>query len=113
MIKEIEKTWGNTDNFMNHFIEEAKEIQGSGWTWLVKDLKTKSIRIERTKDQDSPILEEHLIPVLTIDLWEHAWYPTHKKEKPKYLSEIWKVVNWKHCDDRFKAESKEIEVKKH
>lgn len=101
--KHITATWGSHDNFMNTFMDKAAAIQGVGWAWLVYCKKTKQLAIKQTKDQDPITMCPDTAPILTIDIWEHAFYPSYKNEKEKYLKEIWKVVNWKYCEQRYKA----------
>jgi len=110
LMKEIEASYGSADNLMNHFIFEAQQVQGTGWVWLNYDLQSHKLRIDKTRDQENVLLQENLAPLLTIDAWEHAWYPTYKNEKPKYFKEIWKIVNWDYVEKRFNNPSKKVEI---
>lgn len=98
----IEKQYGSLENLQKKVNAQALAIQGSGWAWLAYDADTKSLDIVTTKDQD-PLLSH--VPLVGIDMWEHAWYLTHGPNKPKYLEELWKVVNWKTAEERLKQAS--------
>ena len=74
---------------------------GSGWGWLAVDDVTKKLTIERTYGQDS-VYAEGKTPILTVDVWEHAYYLQYKNLRSDYLKKIWQVINWKVVEDRFK-----------
>ncbi|MFA7575721.1 MAG: Fe-Mn family superoxide dismutase, partial [archaeon] len=71
----------------------------SGWVWLVLD-KDKKLKIIQTKNQDSP-LSIGLKPLLTIDLWEHAYYLNYQNKRADYVDNFWNVVNWKQVEYLF------------
>lgn len=85
---------------MKKFNEKAAPIQGSGWCWLAYNPTNKSLSIEETSNQDL-ISTEGKSPLLTVDVWEHAYYLQYKNLRPDYLQNIWKVVNWRCVEDRF------------
>lgn len=89
---------------MKQFNAKAAPIQGSGWCWLAFDPVTKSLSIEETQNQDL-INTEGRLPLLTVDVWEHAYYLQYKNLRPDYLQNIWKVVNWRCVEDRFNKAS--------
>ena len=74
---------------------------GSGWAWVVLDDK-KNLAILSTANQDSPITDG-LAPILTIDVWEHAYYLKYQNRRPDYLTAWWNVVNWDEVAKRFAA----------
>ena len=79
------------------------KIQGSGWAWLVHEKNTNTLQFQATKDQDPVYLtSSNFNPLLTIDVWEHAWYAFYKNEKKRYMTNIWKIVNWREVENRFK-----------
>lgn len=101
LMQQIIHQWGSMDNLISEFKEKFLALQGSGWGNLVKCNKTGDISYVETKDQDPAILNSGKTPLLTIDSWEHAWYPLYKNEKKRYINEIWKIVNWKDVESRY------------
>jgi Fe-Mn family superoxide dismutase len=71
---------------------------GSGWTWLVWD--GTALSVYSTANQDSPIMQSH-VPLLGIDVWEHAYYLKYQNKRPAYLEAWWNVVNWPEVERRF------------
>merc|ERR1712087_857905 len=102
LTKEIVKYFGSYDNFKTQFNAKTGAIQGSGWGWLAFDPQTKALTIEQTLNQDN-VECNGKVPLLTIDVWEHAYYLQYKNLRPDYLTNIWKVVNWNCVEDRFNA----------
>jgi len=90
---EIEKNFGNYKTFKDDFTGVAANLFGSGWAWLVKDPKTHKLSIVGTSNADCP-LADGLIPLITCDVWEHAYYIQYRNERPKYIDAWWKLVNW-------------------
>lgn len=90
----IEHCFGSLQKFKDEFNEKAAGNFGSGWTWLVKKGKGKQLEIMNTSDADTPITDKELVPLFTVDVWEHAYYIDYRNERPKYLDSIWEVVNW-------------------
>jgi len=91
LLKAIEKTFGSVDEFKDKFSNSAATNFGSGWTWLVKN-KSGVLEIVNTHDADSAI--RTATPLLTIDVWEHAYYIDRRNARPKYIENWWNVVNW-------------------
>ncbi|MCP4286133.1 MAG: superoxide dismutase [Fe] [Gammaproteobacteria bacterium] len=88
----IEKAFGSFEEFKKAFSTSAATNFGSGWTWLVKN-SDGSVEIVNTSNAGNP-LTNGKTPLLTIDVWEHAYYIDFRNARPKYLEEIWKLVNW-------------------
>ena len=88
----IDKAFGTFAAFKEAFIKSAVGNFGSGWTWLVKN-GDGSVSIVNTSNAANP-LRDGMTPLLTIDVWEHAYYIDYRNARPKYLGEIWKLVNW-------------------
>lgn len=88
----IDKAFGSFSAFKEAFIKSAIGNFGSGWTWLVKN-DDGSVAIVNTSNAATP-LRDGLTPLMTIDVWEHAYYIDYRNARPKYLDEIWKLVNW-------------------
>ncbi|KAI9278784.1 Manganese/iron superoxide dismutase [Phascolomyces articulosus] len=98
LLKAIESKWGSFDEFIAKFNTAAAGVQGSGWGWLGYNKESKQLEIATTPNQD-PLLG--LIPLLGVDVWEHAYYLQYKNVRPDYLKAIWEVINWKTVADRF------------
>lgn len=101
LLKDIDTSFGSYDNFMNVFSNAAKTRFGSGWAWLVLD-ENKKLQVYSTANQDSPYLQGH-IPVLGLDVWEHAYYLKYQNRRPDYVNAFWTVVNWDTADNLYQA----------
>jgi len=88
----ITETFGSFDAFKEAFIKAGTGNFGSGWTWLVKDADG-ALEIVNTDDAGNPMTDGKT-PLLTIDVWEHAYYIDFRNARPKYLQDIWAIVNW-------------------
>ena len=88
----IDQAFGSFAAFKEAFITSAVGNFGSGWTWLVKN-EDGSVAIVNTSNAANP-MRDGKTPLLTIDVWEHAYYIDYRNARPKYLDEIWKLVNW-------------------
>src|SRR3990167_818551 len=89
----ITKTWGSFDKFKEEFNKSAVGNFGSSWTWLVKKADG-SLAIVNTSNAGPPITEKGVTPLITVDLWEHAYYIDFRNLRPKYLEAFWALVNW-------------------
>ena len=88
----LETTFGSIEKFKAEFENAAKTRFGAGWAWLVVD-QNKKLKIISTANQDSPLMEGY-IPVLGLDVWEHAYYLNYQNRRPDYVSLFWNIVNW-------------------
>jgi superoxide dismutase, Fe-Mn family len=102
LTKLIKATWGSYDAFISAFNTETAGIQGSGWGWLVYNRGTKSLEYRASANQDLITDQQPtgLVPLLNIDIWEHAFYIDYKHAKADFLKDIWKVVNWQKVEHR-------------
>ncbi len=89
----INAAFGGFDQFKTKFNESAVNNFGSSWTWLVKKTDG-SLAIVNTSNAATPITEAGVTPLLTVDLWEHAYYIDFRNARPKYLEAFWNLVNW-------------------
>lgn len=89
----IDKAFGSFDDFKKEFIAKTGANFGSGWGWLVKK-GDGSVAIVETDDADTPIAHGDATPLLTCDVWEHAYYIDYRNARPKYLEAFFEVVNW-------------------
>lgn len=87
----INKKWGSFEKFKEEFAAKAIANFGSGWTWLVQ--KKDGIDILNTDDADTP-KAHNMRALLTLDVWEHAYYIDYRNERPKFVEAFWNVVNW-------------------
>lgn len=93
----VKSDFGGLDGLKKSMNEAALAIQGSGWVWLGLNPKTKKLEIATTANQD-PLLG--LVPLVGIDMWEHAYYIDYKNVKASYLDNIWSVINFKEAEKR-------------
>ena len=100
LAKAIESAYGTFDAFKAEFEKAAIGRFGSGWAWLVK--KGSGLAIVSTANQDNP-MSDGLTPLLTIDVWEHAYYLKYQNRRAEYVTNWWNVVNWDDVARRFKA----------
>ena len=87
------KDLGSVQDFRKKFNSKAVAIQGSGWEWLAFDKGKKELVLVETSNQDR-LDESKQVPLLTVDVWEHAYYLDYFNLRKEFLGEIWKVVNW-------------------
>jgi superoxide dismutase, Fe-Mn family len=95
----INGTFGSVSLFKETFIKASQSLFGSGWAWLVWNLKG-SIEIIQESNAGNP-LRKGLIPLLTCDVWEHAYYLDYQNRRPDYLAAFWNLINWKIVEKRF------------
>lgn len=100
----LERDFGSVDAFKAKMNAQTAAIQGSGWGWLGYNPSTSKLEIITTANQD-PLLSH--VPVIGIDIWEHAFYLQYKNVKPDYLKAIWNVINFKEAEQRFVEATKQ------
>jgi Fe-Mn family superoxide dismutase len=88
----IDGSFGSMDKFKDEFSSSAIAVFGSGWTWLVTDESGK-LTIKSTQNAHTPI-EDNAVPLLTCDVWEHAYYIDYRNARPQFVKAFWNVVNW-------------------
>ena len=96
----IDVYFDNFENFKKVFSDKAITIQGSGWCWLVFNSTYQKIEIITTPNQTSPWTVQK-IPLLGLDVWEHAYYLKYQNKRPDYVQAWWNVVNWDYVGNRF------------
>ena len=99
LLDAIKNSFGSIDQFKKKFNHAALSVFGSGWAWLCLDDKGKLV-ITTTYNQDSPITDG-LIPLLGLDVWEHAYYLKYQNRRPDYITAWWNVINWPYVQERF------------
>ena len=88
----IDAGWGSFDKFKEALTQSAVTNFGSGWTWLVKN-EQGALEVLNTSNAGSP-LTDGKTPILTIDVWEHAYYIDYRNARPKYIEAYWNLANW-------------------
>lgn len=88
----IKRDFGDFEAFKKEFSDSAVGNFGSGWTWLVQKTDG-SLSVVNTDDADTPVRGDDK-PLLTCDVWEHAYYIDYRNARPKYIEAFWKLVNW-------------------
>nr|WP_198408063.1 Fe-Mn family superoxide dismutase [Parachlamydia acanthamoebae] len=96
----IQKQFGSLEKFIETMNTKTAAIQGSGWGWLGYCKNKKQLEIVTCSNQD-PLAAKGLVPLLGIDVWEHAYYLQYKNVRADYLKAIWNIVNWKNVEERF------------
>lgn len=89
-------TYGSIDSFRKAFDAAAAQRFGSGWAWLSLNAFG-GLTVHSTVNQDSPLMEG-LIPVLGLDVWEHAYYLSYQNRRPDYINAFWNIINWKQAE---------------
>jgi Fe-Mn family superoxide dismutase len=97
--REIDSTFGNFDGFVEQFSAAAMGRFGSGWAWLVLD-GSKKLAVYSTANQVSPVTDGH-IPLLGLDVWEHAYYLNYQNRRADYVKAFWSVVNWDVVEEKY------------
>ena len=97
----IDKQWGSFENFKKEFSDAAVSIFGSGWAWLAKD-NNSNLSILKESNAGTP-LTKGLIPILTFDVWEHAYYLDYQNKRADHVAALWNILNWEILETRFTA----------
>lgn len=98
----INNRFQSFDNMKAVLIQKTVAIQGSGWGWLALNTDTNTLQVATTKNQDPLLATTGLVPLLGIDVWEHAYYVDYRNVRLDYLNKIMDIINWDVVDKRFK-----------
>jgi Fe-Mn family superoxide dismutase len=101
LLQRIERHFGSFEKFQKQFTETAVGLFGSGWTWLVQT-PDGSLELRATSNADTPLTTLDK-PLLTCDVWEHAYYIDCRNARPKYVEAFWKLANWDFVAKNLKA----------
>ncbi|MGL6179714.1 MAG: superoxide dismutase [Tannerellaceae bacterium] len=99
LAEAINDTWGSFDNFKKEFNTASTGLFGSGWAWLVKD-KDGKLSIIKESNAGNP-LTKGLTPILTFDVWEHAYYLDYQNRRPDHVNALWDIINWDVVEERY------------
>ena len=103
--------WGSVDEFIRIFSARTAGIQGSGWGWLVYNKRKKSLSFRSTANQDLITdVTPYSVPIINVDIWEHAYYLDYKNSRPNYLAKIWTIIDWRKAEERLLAAQLEAEA---
>lgn len=98
----ISAKWGSFADFKAAFNDKAVNNFGASWTWLVKTADG-GLDIVNTSNAGTPITEDGLTPLLTVDLWEHAYYIDYRNVRPNYLEGFWALANWSFAAENYSS----------
>ena len=99
LAKAIDAAWGSLDNFKAEFNKATISVFGAGWGWLVKDADGK-LSIVKESNAGNP-LTKGLTPLLTFDVWEHAYYLDYQNRRADYVAALWDLVDWNVVSERY------------
>jgi len=101
LLQEIERDFGSLEKLQQDFASAAKSHFGSGWCWIVNDAQGR-LRVRTSSDADGPLTDGES-PVLTCDVWEHAYYIDYRNDRGGYVDAFWKAANWDFASLAFSA----------
>ena len=104
LLEEINGSFGSFDKFKEVFTAASVGHFGSGWAWLVKDTADNKLKVVQTHDAATP-LTDNLKPILTCDVWEHAYYVDYRNDRAAYVKTYWNLVNWEFAEGRLSMRS--------
>jgi Fe-Mn family superoxide dismutase len=100
LARAIDQNFGSFTAFKEKFTSAATAIQGSGWGWLAWNKETKALQIVACSNHEL-VSSLGLVPLLTVDVWEHAYYLQYKNLRADFVKSIWQVINWQNIEERF------------
>ena len=101
LAEAIDTGFGSFEAFKEQFAQAATTRFGSGWAWLVKN-SDGSLAVTSTANQDNPLMDASgSVPLLGLDVWEHAYYLNYQNRRPDYIAAFWDIVNWEEVERRF------------
>ena len=101
--QQIAADFGGVNGLIAKFSTVAAGHFGSGWCWLVWNKKTNNLQVVGTHDAECPLSSAGLVPLLVCDVWEHAYYVDYRNDRPAFLKNWWRLVNWKFAERNYNA----------
>ena len=98
IVEAIKEKFGSLDKFKEDFSAKAATLFGSGWCWLV--MNNGQLEIVQTHNQDNPI-SQGMIPVIGLDVWEHAYYLKYQNKRPEYIEAFFSIINWETANENY------------
>lgn len=105
LLQQINKDFGSFSAFKKHFSEAAKQVEGVGWAILVWSPRARRLEILQS-ERHQLLTQWDTIPLLVLDVWEHAYYLQYKNNRGEYVDQWWNVVNWPAVEERFQKAQK-------
>lgn len=108
LLTEIKSTYGSLDSLQKLMTAQGITLFGSGWVWLIVNKENK-LQVITTVNQDNSLMDIAPIqgvPVLGVDVWEHAYYLKYQNKRADYLKNIWKIINWEFVSKNYKSAKK-------
>lgn len=100
LLDEIKKNWGSFEQFKEEFVNQGVAQFGSGWVWLIKNKKN-DLEIIKTSNAGTPLTLDGCKPLLTFDVWEHAYYLDYQNRRGDALKALWDIIDWRLIEKRF------------
>ena len=97
----VRESFGSFEELRKQFNEKTAANFGSGWGWLVKNKSDNKLAIIETDDAQTALTNDSVVPLMTCDVWEHAYYIDYRNARPKYLEAFWNLVNWDFVNRNF------------
>lgn len=104
LMEAVDRSFNSLENFKREFEKSAMAIFGSGWAWIIVD-ENNMLKITSTHNQDNPLMDDvkpNGIPILGLDVWEHAYYLKYYNNKAEYVRNFWSIINWEKVDELYK-----------
>ena len=105
IAEQIRNNFGSFDAFKRHFSAAAEKVEGGGWAILVWSPRSHRLEILQAEKHQN-LSQWDVVPLLVLDVWEHAYYLKHQNKRADYIKDWWNVVNWQHVNDRFEQARK-------
>lgn len=105
LLQQINQSFGSFEKFKKHFTEAANNVEGGGWAILVWSPRSRRLEILQAEKHQN-LSQWDVVPILVLDVWEHAYYLQYKNERKKYIDNWWKIVHWKEAERRYNEAQK-------
>src|SRR6185312_5766106 len=103
----LERDFGSLEEFEQQFLQAAIGVFGSGWAWLVLEPSNGKLTIQPTSNADNPLVRG-ATPLLTCDVWEHAYYIDYRNDRAKYVKAMSGILNWEFAQRNYASEKRQV-----